>query len=538
MQRVRVLVLLVFLFAPSLVLAQSSRPVAGTVRDTSGAAVPGATVEALVAGRAIASTTSGPDGGYRLDVPGTAFVSVLVRLNGFADQLIEIGADAATTDVTMHVGSVSDTVVVTATRGLESRAKVTQSLTVLSREDLNALGSTEIADALRFSPGTSVEGTGREGGGPTSLFVRGGDSDYNVVLIDGVRSNLDGGRFDFSRVATGEIDRIEIVRGAQSSLWGADAMTSVVQVFTRRAQPTDAPELSASLEGGSFGTFRSYAGITGGAGGRVDYRAGVTYRGSDGAYQDILPEDDRYRQMAYDASAGLSLGSAASLRAGVRYSDGEGRSVGPISYGARDTGGLYETTDLSVHANLSHALGSRFTGTATVNYFRYQGLSADRVGDAGVPVYAILTGTPNAIFPSGTQLVRLIGASEFNTLVAAGATPAPGQFLGSATIFRFPVQPGWLRNGNTIMSDAVSSSGIPLSGRSAMGRRSAIECRLRLGTREEPERRRLRPRQQRRSSSSNRARSAIDCSSPSARASTARNATARSSARRSRSAVS
>ena len=99
----------------------------------------------------------------------------------------------------------------------------------------------------------------------------------------------------------------------------------------------------------------------------------VTYRGTDGAFQDILPEDDRYRQMAYDAGAGLSLGSAASLRAGVRYSDGEGRSVGQITYGARDTGGLYETKDLSVHANLSHALGSRFTGTATVNYFRYRG---------------------------------------------------------------------------------------------------------------------------------------------------------------------
>jgi vitamin B12 transporter len=441
MYRARALVLLVCLFVPSLVLAQTGRPIAGTVRDTSGAAIPGATVEALVAGRTIASTASASDGTYKLDVPGNGFATLVVRLNGFADQVIEVGANAATTDVTLHVGSVSDSVVVTAARGPESRAKVTQSLTVLSREDLNALGVSEISDALRFSPGTSVEGTGREGGGPTSMFVRGGDSDYNVVLIDGVRSNIDGGRFDFSRVATGEVDRIEIVRGAQSSLWGADAMTSVVQVFTRRAQPADAPELSASLEGGSFGTFRTYAGVTGGAGGRGDYRAGMTYRGTDGAFQDLLTEDDRYRQTAFDASGGLSLGSSASLRAGVRYSDGDGRSVGAITYGARDTGGLYETRDLSVHANVSHALGSRFTGTATVNYFSYEGLSADRVADANVPVYAILTGTPNAIFPNGTQLVRLIDATEFNSLVAAGATPAAGQFLGSATMFDFPFNP-------------------------------------------------------------------------------------------------
>jgi outer membrane cobalamin receptor len=96
---------------------------------------------------------------------------------------------------------------------------MTQSLSVMGRADIQALGSTELSDVLRFVPGTSVEGTGREGGGPTSLFVRGGDSDYNVVLIDGVRANLDGGRFDFSRVAAGEIERVEVLRGAQSSLW-------------------------------------------------------------------------------------------------------------------------------------------------------------------------------------------------------------------------------------------------------------------------------------------------------------------------------
>lgn len=431
--------LIVCLFVPALVLAQTTRTVTGTVRDASGAAVPGATLEAIVAGRAIVATTSAADGTYSLDLPRHAVL--LVRLSGFADALVEIRPDAATADVTMRVGSVSDRVVVTAARGMESRANVTQSLSVLSRRDLEALGSTEIADALRFSPGVSVEGTGREGGGPTSLFVRGGDSDYNVVLIDGVRSNLNGGGFDFSRVATGEVDRIEIVRGAQSSLWGADAMTSVVQVFTRRAQPMDAPELTASFEGGSFDTFRSYAGVTGGAGGRADYRAGITYRGTNGAFQDLLAEDDRYRQTAFDLGAGMSLGSAASLRGGLRYSDGDGRSVGQITYGARDSGGFYETEDLSAYANVSHALGARFSGTATVNYFSYHGLSADRVGDAAVAVHTILTGTPNAIFPNGTQLVRLIDATEFNALVAAGATPAPGQFLASGTISDFPFNP-------------------------------------------------------------------------------------------------
>ena len=100
--------------------------------------------------------------------------------------------------------------------------------------------------------------------------MRGGDSDYNVVLIDGVRANLDGGRFDFRRVAAAEIERVEVLRGAQSALWGADAMTSVVQIITKRANPTSAPEVSGSVEGGSFSTFRGNAGVYGGTGTKVD----------------------------------------------------------------------------------------------------------------------------------------------------------------------------------------------------------------------------------------------------------------------------
>ena len=258
---------------------------------------------------------------------------------GFADEVIELdGTDSnISRDVTLSIGALSDTLVVTASRGPESRTSVTQSLSVVSRPDVQALGSTELSDVLRFVPGTSVEGTGREGGGPTSLFVRGGDSDYNVVLIDGVRANLDGGRFDFSRIAAGEIERVEVLRGAQSALWGADAMTSVVQIITKRANPTSAPEVSGSVEGGSFSTFRGDAGVYGGTGTKVDYRAAITSRKTDGAFSDLLPEDDRYTQTAFDGGIGIAIGSSASARGGLRYSDGNGKVVGPVNYGARDT---------------------------------------------------------------------------------------------------------------------------------------------------------------------------------------------------------
>ena len=420
------------LFSPT-VFAQSARTLTGVVRDVSGGAIAEAHVEIVVADRVIAATTSAADGRYRLEVPPGVPFSLQVRRSGFADQSVAFSGSAAdiTSDVVLPIGSVSDTLVVSASRAPEDRANVTQSVTVATRADIEALGATELSDVLRFVPGVTVASNGREGGGPTSLFARGGDSDYNVVLIDGVRANLDGGRFDFSRIAAGEIERVEIVRGAQSSLWGADAMASVVQVFTKRAAATDAPQFSAAAEGGSFSTFRGTAGLNGGARGRADYRAGMTHRSTDGAFGDLLPEDDAYQQTAFDGSVGTALGTRATVRAGVRYSTADGHNVGPVRYGSRDSGGAYDTKDLSAYTTVTHAVGSRFTGTGTFNYFRYEGVSADRVVDPPYSTFTILEGTPNALFPNGTRLVRLIDQAEFNRLVAAGALPAPGQFLAS-----------------------------------------------------------------------------------------------------------
>jgi vitamin B12 transporter len=420
--------------------AQSTITISGVVRDVSGGVIAEASVEAVLTDRVVAAGTTGADGRYELTVPAGVPFALRVHRSGFADQSLPFGGSrsAISRDLEMTIGTVSDTLVVSASRGFIGRAGVTQSVNVISRQDIEALGATELSDVLRYVPGLSVETAGREGGGPASLFARGGDSDYNVVLIDGVRANLDGGRFDFSRVAAGEIDRVEVVRGAQSSLWGADAMTSVVQIFTRRAAATDGAQFSGSAEGGSFSTFRGNAGVNGGLGGRADYRVGVTRRSTGGAFGDLLTEDDEYQQTAVDGGLGVALGTRATLRGSIRYSRAEGHSVGALTFGSRDSGGAYDTKDFSSYVTVSHAAGSKFTGTGTINYFRYEGLSADTVADPAFATYAILAGTPNALFPNGTRLVRLINQTEFNALVAAGALPAPGQFLASRNSSDFP----------------------------------------------------------------------------------------------------
>ena len=418
--------------------AQNTTTVNGIVKDVSGGVLPGAVVDVMVAGRVFATATSDADGGYQVTAPARVPFDLQVRLGGFADETVPFrGIDtAARREVVLQVGRVSDTLVVTASRGAEDRAAVTQAVTVVTADDVHALGSRSLADVVRYVPGVAVEGPGRESG-LMSLFSRGGESDYTLVLIDGVRVTQNGGVFDFSRIDASEIERVEVVRGAQSSLWGSDAMGAVVQVITRRSGAADAPRVTGSVEGGSFGSFRGDARVTGGALGRVDYQLGAFHRRSDGAFADILAEDDTFEQSGYDLAGGAALGSRGNVRAALRSNQGHGRSVGPIAYYPGDTGTIYDSDDLSWHVDGSHVLGGRYTGSGTVSYFSYDGRNDDTIGDPSASVYMILAGTPNALFPDGMRLVRRVTRQEFDSLAAAGAMPAPGQVLASASSFDF-----------------------------------------------------------------------------------------------------
>src|SRR5690606_16662287 len=140
-----------------------------------GGVLPGALVEGVVAGRSITSGTAGADGRYELAVPAGVPFELRVSLAGFAAQ--SVGMTGTTTpvtrDVQLRIGGVSDTLVVTAARGAEGRGAVTSSISVLTADDIHAIGATQLTEILRQVPGVNVEGTGREGG-LTSMFSRGG----------------------------------------------------------------------------------------------------------------------------------------------------------------------------------------------------------------------------------------------------------------------------------------------------------------------------------------------------------------------------
>ncbi len=242
------------------------------VVDPQDAAVAGAEVQLLKLGKLVAVESTSAEGLviFREMVSSSYRVNVLAP--GFAAATVDLSPTANPEVVTikLRLATAAETVVVTATRTPTPEQETASSISLLSGAAIETMQPTSGGDALRFVPGAVVNVAGQRGG-LGSLFVRGGDSRYNKVLIDGVPVTDPGGTFNAATVPLAETDRIEFLRGAQSTLYGSDAMTSVVQIFTRNGT-TETPELRFGADGGTFGTAHGFASLAG-ARSRFDYNA-------------------------------------------------------------------------------------------------------------------------------------------------------------------------------------------------------------------------------------------------------------------------
>src|SRR2546422_3580842 len=179
-------------------------------------------------------------------------------------------------------------VVVTATRVPVSVDALASAVTVVTGRELELRGIRPVGEALRTVPGAAVVETGSYGG-QTSLFLRGGESDYVKVLVDGVPQNQPGGAFDFADLTTDNVDRIEIVRGPASVLYGSDAVTGVIQIFTRTG--SGAPRVTAAARAGTYGSAEYETGLAGG-GSRASYSVTVSRFRCDG----LCPYNNQARE--------------------------------------------------------------------------------------------------------------------------------------------------------------------------------------------------------------------------------------------------
>ena len=165
-------------------------------------------------------------------------------------------------------GGASDelqTIVVTATRIPTPQSQIASSITVITAEDIAARQEQSLPDALKEVPGLNLVQSGGPGG-QTSVFMRGTNSNHTKVLIDGIDlsdpSNPTGA-FDFAHLLLQDVQKIEVLRGPQSGLYGSDAIGGVVNIITKSG--TGPAQLSASLQGGSFDTFNQAASLGGSA---------------------------------------------------------------------------------------------------------------------------------------------------------------------------------------------------------------------------------------------------------------------------------
>lgn len=205
-------------------------------------------------------------------------------------------------------------VVVTATRTPVARSAVPVSVTVITGEQLRAQGIVRLTDALRQVPGAAVAQSGAFGA-TTTLFLRGGERDYVKVLVDGVPVNDAGGDFDFASVTTDNVDRIEVLRGPGSVVYGSDAVSGVIQIFTRRGAGRARATIDARA--GSYGTREASADVAA-ARGAVSYSAGAASRRTDG----ILAFNNDYRNDALGGQLRFALG-AADVQLSTRYNASE-----------------------------------------------------------------------------------------------------------------------------------------------------------------------------------------------------------------------
>lgn len=223
----------------------------------------------------------------------------------------EPGETAPAPDDTVEV----EELVVTAHRVPVSRDALTGSVTVIDEEEIRASGADHVLELLRSVPGANVVQSGSYGD-VTSLFLRGGESNFVQVLVDGVPLNRAGGDFDFSTLTLDNVERIEIVRGPASVLYGSDAATGVVQIFTRDGEGP--PSATASAEAGTHGTLDWRASLSGGTE-DVGYGFSLSRFVTDGVHD----FNDDYRNVVGSGRVHVTPDERTEASLSLRYSDNE-----------------------------------------------------------------------------------------------------------------------------------------------------------------------------------------------------------------------
>ena len=303
--------------------AQSNSQLAqlsGTLTDSSGAGVDGAQVQARAEGSPNSqspnsltwSAKSSPNGEYILDLPPGRYRVQFTRPS-FArrEAIVNLTpGESHTLNLRLDLEPLSSSVVVTANAQPLELDRTPAPVDLISHQEIDQRQAVSLPDLLATQTGISLARTGTIGGLAT-IFIDGGNSNFTKVLIDGTPVNEPGGVINFSNLALDNVDKVEIVHGAESALYGTDAMSGVVQVMSHRGT-TRVPELNLFAEGGSFSSARGGAQLSGLLG-AFDYSAAGSYFQTDG--QGV---DDKFLNRSLAGNFGYRFSDSNQLRFTVR----------------------------------------------------------------------------------------------------------------------------------------------------------------------------------------------------------------------------
>ncbi len=313
--RVSFLIFLSFFAA----IACRAASIRGIVTDTSGAKVTGATISLLNQSGVVATAVSGPDGSYQVTTGVESRFYLVVSARTFR-QMATPGFyagrfDSVERNLVLEPEWARESIVVTATGTPTPQSQTSAATSVLQPLDLAQRN--DLVSALRLMPGTFVAQTGQRGA-QSSLFIRGGDSDSNMILMDGISVGDLGGRFDFGPLSTTAVESAEVYRGPNSSLYGADAASGVVSLTTPHGT-TSFPSFLFHGDAGSFASSQEDLEVAG-AHRKLDYLGAFSW------YQTAndLPNDE-----FHVATAAGNFGWQPSGRTQVR---------GTVHYGVAGTG--------------------------------------------------------------------------------------------------------------------------------------------------------------------------------------------------------
>jgi iron complex outermembrane receptor protein/vitamin B12 transporter len=300
-----------FLLAAAVLCHAAS--IRGVITDASGAKVTGASVVLINSGKAIATAVSTAEGSFEITTGVEGRFFIIVSASSFRQLETPVfyagRLDSIERNVVLEPEWARESIVVTATGTPTPQPQTSEATSVLSPLDL-ALRD-DLVSALRLMPGTVATQDGQMGA-QTSLFIRGGNSNSNKILLDGVSVGDLGGQFDFGPLSTTAVERAEVYRGTDSNLYGADASSGVVSLTTPHGT-TSYPSILFHGDAGNLSTSREELEVAG-AHNKLDYLGAFSWLQT----ANNLPNDE-YHVATTAANLGWQLNGSTQIRATLHY---------------------------------------------------------------------------------------------------------------------------------------------------------------------------------------------------------------------------